>query len=192
MSGLTVIGLAGHAGSGKDTVADYLVEHHNFKRVAFADALKQLAVKINPLVPVEGVELNGQEVEILPMAWLVEAVGWDEAKGQAGVREALQDIGQAVREVIGSHAWTSIVEDIIEDDEGRTRFVISDVRYPNEADVVRQYRNSELWHVKRPGHGPINGHESELIEFSVDLTIDNSGSIEDLHREIDRQIGAML
>ena len=36
-----IIGLGFKARSGKDTVADYLIENYGFKRLAFADALKE-------------------------------------------------------------------------------------------------------------------------------------------------------
>ena len=39
-----IIGIVGFIGSGKDTVADYLVNFHRFKRESFANSLKD-AVK---------------------------------------------------------------------------------------------------------------------------------------------------
>jgi dephospho-CoA kinase len=40
--------LIGKAGSGKDTVADYLGQRYGFKRYAFADKLKQIALELFP------------------------------------------------------------------------------------------------------------------------------------------------
>jgi hypothetical protein len=37
-----IIGMTGKAGSGKDTVADILVHHHGFAKVAFADPIKRI------------------------------------------------------------------------------------------------------------------------------------------------------
>ena len=37
-----IVGLCGVAGSGKDTVADFLVKSHSFTKVAFADPLKRI------------------------------------------------------------------------------------------------------------------------------------------------------
>jgi hypothetical protein len=39
---MNVVGLCGVAGSGKDTVADFLVKNHGFVKVAFADPLKRI------------------------------------------------------------------------------------------------------------------------------------------------------
>ena len=35
-----IIGICGLIGSGKDTIADFLVKEHNFKKLSFADKLK--------------------------------------------------------------------------------------------------------------------------------------------------------
>lgn len=41
-----IIGVAGNAGSGKDTVADHLVRHHGFVKVALADPLKRICREV--------------------------------------------------------------------------------------------------------------------------------------------------
>lgn len=40
-----IVGLSGQAGSGKDTVADFLVEHHGFVKIALADPIKRAAME---------------------------------------------------------------------------------------------------------------------------------------------------
>jgi hypothetical protein len=41
-----IIGISGKAGSGKDTVAEYLVEHHGFVRMALADEMKRFCKRV--------------------------------------------------------------------------------------------------------------------------------------------------
>ena len=41
-----IIGICGHAGSGKDTAADFLVEHHGFVKLALADEMKRFCRKV--------------------------------------------------------------------------------------------------------------------------------------------------
>ena len=45
-SEIKVIGITGQANSGKDTVASYFVNNHNFVQVALADPLKRLGSKV--------------------------------------------------------------------------------------------------------------------------------------------------
>ena len=42
-----ILGMKGQAGSGKDTVANYLVKKHGFTRIAFADPLKEICAIIS-------------------------------------------------------------------------------------------------------------------------------------------------
>jgi len=41
-----IIGISGNLGSGKDTVADYLIDHHAYVRIALADPLKRLGSSV--------------------------------------------------------------------------------------------------------------------------------------------------
>jgi ABC-type glutathione transport system ATPase component len=41
-----IIGIVGFIGSGKDTVADYLVNFHRFKRESFANSLKDAVSQV--------------------------------------------------------------------------------------------------------------------------------------------------
>ena len=40
---MVLLGIMGKKGSGKDTVSDYLVSHYGYKKMAFADPIKQMA-----------------------------------------------------------------------------------------------------------------------------------------------------
>lgn len=46
MHKLSVVGVSGQAGAGKDTVANYIVEKYGFVRVALADPLKRLGFRV--------------------------------------------------------------------------------------------------------------------------------------------------
>lgn len=46
MSKLNIVGIAGQAGSGKDEIANHLVNHHGFKKVALADPIKRFALNV--------------------------------------------------------------------------------------------------------------------------------------------------
>ena len=50
---MEIIGLSGFARSGKDEAAKVLVEEFGFKRVGFADKLREVLYALNPLVEVK-------------------------------------------------------------------------------------------------------------------------------------------
>ena len=69
-----IIGLTGYARSGKDTVASILVEDYGFTRVAFADPIRDLLLKINPILE------NGYR-----LGEHVKEFGWELAKARTEV-----------------------------------------------------------------------------------------------------------
>jgi hypothetical protein len=52
-----IIGLSGYARSGKDTVAELLVLNYGFKRMAFADGIRESLIALNPILH-DGHRLN--------------------------------------------------------------------------------------------------------------------------------------
>lgn len=174
-----IYGLVGYAGTGKDTVGRLMVENHNFKRVAFADKLKELALAVNPDIH------NG--IEGIPLKSWVDWGGWDKAKQDELVRGFLQKLGVAVREVLGKNTWINAAIDTM----GTTdlNIVITDVRFINEANMIREHFKDEpvrMIRIWRPEHGPLNGHvsETELDLIRCDHNLVNDGTIEDLERKV--------
>ena len=70
-----IIGLSGYARSGKDTVANLLVLNYSIKRLAFADAIKDAVLLLNPILD------NGRRVSDV-----VNDYGWEVAKANIEVR----------------------------------------------------------------------------------------------------------
>lgn len=169
------IGLLGYAGSGKDTVAEYLVRH-GFARIAFADPVRDVLLSINPLVTTDGLRLRD----------VVETYGFDTAKRQfPEVRELLQGLGAGVRDELGESTWVDHVTRRLDALSDRP-VVVTDVRYPNEGRAL-QRRGFFLVEVQRPGVGPANAHPSEVdipVELA-DATLLNNGSIAELYEAVD-------
>lgn len=178
-SGPLLIGVGGYARSGKDTTAAGLVERHGYRRLAFADKLKQVAYDLDPIIDIDGSRL----------ALTVDTQGWEAAKARPEVRRLLQALGESGRKRIGPDVWVDAV--MAEVDASPTvPTVISDVRYPNELAAIRR-RGGMYVRVTRPGVGPANGHESEtaIADIAPDAAITNDGSIEDLQDAITNLIG---
>jgi hypothetical protein len=175
-----VVGLVGYAGSGKDAAAKALVED-GWVRVAFADAVREAALAINP-----SISSVGPVVPRMPLRDLVEIAGWESAKSNPEVRQLLQRLGtEAGRNIHGPDCWVNIARRKIEATDANV--VITDVRFPNEVEMVRQM-GGKLIAIARPGVGPVNDHVSDsglaMLRSQCDQHIDNGGALEFLHASI--------
>ena len=175
-----IIGLSGYAQSGKDTVAKILIENYGYERVAFADAIKDLLIKMNPILE-DGYRLNEH----------VQEFGWELAKARPEVRRLLQDLGLGARVIIDDHIWVvAALQKMYDVDKN---YVITDVRFENEAVMVKQIFG-EVWRIEREGVGPINSHvsESQLSNWDFDRIINNNGTLEDLAIEVKTHMDTIL
>lgn len=165
-----IIGLSGYAQSGKDTVAKYLVENHGFERVAFADPIRNLLWEMNPIVK-DGFNLQG----------VVNAYGWEAAKTTfPEVRRLLQELGKGARDVIDTDIWvTAALRQMGDIDQN---YVVTDVRFKNEAVTLKLMEDTYIWRVERTGVEAVNGHISEhdLDNWEFDAYIHNNSTVEDL------------
>jgi hypothetical protein len=162
-----IIGLSGYARSGKDTVANILVERYGYKRVAFADPIRDLLYDVDPFVD-RNISLKS----------LVDEYGWDVAKSYPEVRRLMQDLGLSARRLFGESFW---LHQATKSFATSDKVVVADVRFVNEADTLRQ-NGGQVWRVERPGTEAVNEHISEhaLANYNFDNVITNSSSLEDL------------
>jgi hypothetical protein len=185
-----IIGLGGHARSGKDTVAAYLIERYGFVRYAFADALRYAALALDPIVDfswdIDAITWARTNVRL---SEVVAAEGWETAKERPEVRRTLQRYGVAIRE-LQPDFWINAALSKVADE---TRpVVVTDVRFPNEVDAIRD-RGGLFARVTRPG-ATGNGHISEhaIDHIPADINLDNSGSLLDLAAVVDRALTGRL
>ncbi|CAB4137759.1 hypothetical protein UFOVP325_85 [uncultured Caudovirales phage] len=173
-----IIGLSGYARSGKDTVANYLIENHGFTRLAFADPMREALYALNPSLGLSRLSL--QEV--------IDEYSWDGYKDTLfgeEIRGLLQRMGTEVgRDMFGEHFWVDYLLNKALEVSGNV--VISDVRFLNEANAIHQ-ANGQVWRVNRPGIEAANSHASELQMDSFnnfDVVITNDTTIEELFLEL--------
>ena len=160
-----VIGVTGKARSGKDTLSEHLYTRLGFdcNRAAFADPVKDMLRAIG----IDNIE--GYKEEVHPLLGVTS-------------RKMMQTLGtEWGREAIGEDTWINLTK---EKGKGKKFLVISDVRFENEANFVRE--NGILLHVT--GRGGIKGfHKSESgVKFQLgDFRIDNGYDIEYLFSQAD-------
>lgn len=179
-----IVGLMGKKRSGKDTFAARLVEYHGFTRLAFADALKNALIDTDPMLDTIG-------FSSLRLSELVEIAGWERAKESPEVRRLLQNFGVAVRNHVGESSWVRAVHRQAVQIAGPV--VVTDVRFPNEADWVLGQQGS-LVRILRAGQVHDDDHESETAvdDYEASITIRaESGDVGRLHREASFLAGAL-
>lgn len=180
-----IIGLVGRKRVGKDTVAARLVERHGFVRMAFADNLRRALLALDPIIDAEAIG-EYEPMTFTRLSELVKVQGWECAKATPEVRRLLQHYGVAIRE-IQPDFWVApvIFAAVLEE----RPVVITDVRFPNEADAVEKH-GGRLIRIVRPGLDESDTHVSEtaLAGRATWLTLTNDGTVEDLHAVVDKAL----
>jgi hypothetical protein len=173
-----LVGITGKAGSGKDTVGDYLVKSHGFKKIALADPIKRLVKDVFVLDDHTVYDRDAREQPLL---------NWP----QWTVRKLLQYIGtEMFRNNIDDAVWVKSLWYRIQGDR-ESNYVCTDVRFPNEHQFFRDNaKKGEFICLKiiRPGcNGNVGlvGHVSEAYDLPGDHEIVNDGSYQDLYNKVD-------
>lgn len=167
---MKVIGITGYAQNGKDSLGS-MFEDIGFTKLAFADALRECVRTLDPVVEDRNI--------LWRYSSLVDAVGYEEAKRNPEVRRLLQVMGTEVaRNILGEQTWVNAL-DKRWTDLGMPNLVITDVRFPNEAEWVKA--RGTLVKVERPGFvsGISREHPSEAN--IANLPVDTVLSAFDMH-----------
>ena len=175
MENIKVILLAGYAQSGKDTVADYLVENYGYTKMKFAAPLYDMLATMYS-------HLNMSMAELEKM----KCTGPYLPGSNVGVRTMLQTLGtEWGREYVSLGIWPNILLQKIKLLDPINKFVISDCRYLNELHIVQNDDkvDCKLWFIERKHSQPQlqHGSEQELEAIAMRAncrTIKNNGSLE--------------
>ena len=142
---MTVIGLVGFIGSGKNAIADILIEKYNFQKESFANGVKD-AVSI--IFGWDRKMLEGDTQE--SRSWREAKDEWWSNKLQRDIspRYALQLMGtEGGRNTFGEDLW---VNAMFRRMDPTKNYVISDVRFPNEINALKD-TGAKIIRVQRGG-----------------------------------------
>ena len=205
----SIIAICGFMGSGKDTIADYLVNFHGYKRESFANSLKD-AVSV----------VFGWDRELLE-GRTKQSREWRETKDEWWSKRLKQDITprwvlqywgtEVIRRGFHDDMWVASLEYRLL--QSKDDIVITDCRFPNEikalkdigAKVLRVKRGSEPeWFdaAKSMNRGPsrnmswaiskhkieelgIHASETAWVGSKFDHIITNDSTIEDLYEQVE-------
>jgi hypothetical protein len=169
MSQPPIIGIAGRARSGKDTVANFIIAAIGGYRYSFADPIRAM------LAPL-GVDMNDpfwQERKEEP----IPALG-------VSPRRMMQTLGtEWGRQLIHPDLWIIMAHQrLLSSGPG---MVVPDVRFENEAAWVRKH-GGRIIHVIRPDAKVVEAHASEdgIEMLDSDVQLLNSGTLEELQLSV--------
>jgi hypothetical protein len=207
-----IIGVCGFIGSGKDTVADYLVNLHHFRRESFANTLKDAVAAVFgwDRTMLEGRTKQARE-------WREQQDNW--WTNRLGIvitpRWVLQNWGTEVcRNGFHDDIWIASLENKLRNSTDDV--VISDCRFPNEIQaikntggiVVRVVRGAEPeWYdaAVSQNRGPngnstwalsgrrleqlgVHASETSWVGTQFDVVLDNNGTLDDLYQQVKRLV----
>jgi hypothetical protein len=203
-----IIGVCGLIGAGKDTIADYLVNIHQFRRESFANTLKDAVSAVfgwdRELL--EGRTRQSREWREQRDEWWSNRLGMDITP-----RWVLQYWGtEVVRKSFHDDTWIASLENKLR--KTTDDVVISDCRFPNEIAAIRRaggmvirvhrgpdpewYPFAELvnrgpernieWSWAKTQLEKFNIHASETawIGTQFDAVLDNNGTMDHLYQQV--------
>lgn len=162
-----LIGISGKMRSGKDTVANYIIEKYGFEHLKFSKGINEIYNKFN----------------------------YVDDKGIKN-RQALQDIGQGIRRALGENVWVNytlshynrgkdtVISDVRQDNEFiALRELGAVIILVTTSPSVQRERLLQLG--ESPDEDRMN-HETEHIpESMADVVVVNDSSLEELYTKID-------
>jgi len=209
----SIIAICGFIGSGKDTIADYLVNFHGYKRESFANSLKDA---VSVVFGWDREMLEGRTKQ--SREWRETKDEWWSARLERDItpRYVLQYWGtEVVRRGFHDDMWVASLEHRLQ--FSKDDIVITDCRFPNEikalknigAKVIRVKRGPEPdwyqsalnynagkrrigWALGKDVLEKANVHASEYswVGSKFDTVFDNNGTVEDLYSQIELFLSA--
>ena len=199
-----IIGFCGFIGSGKDTVADYLVNFHEFRRESFANTLKDAVSAIFgwDRTMVEGRTKEAREWREQVDPWWAQRL----AMPTLTPRWVLQYWGTEVcRKTFHDDIWIASLENKLR--TSKDNIVVSDVRFPNEIKAIKNLGGKIIWvkrgelpswydtavsantgsnlHINEMKMNQIHASEWAWVGTSFDHEVTNDGTIDDLYKKIE-------
>lgn len=177
-----IVGITGRKFNGKDTLGNYLVNNFSYKKLSYADPIKDIS---RILFGFNDEQLYGNLKETIDDNWnttprnIMQFLGTEIFRKQ--MHQVIPDIGEDF--------WIKCLEvkmtNILKENPNQ-KFVICDVRFPNELESIKKLGGIVI-RVKRELSTNNDLHESEkyIDTLDVDFEMINNTTIEQLYKNFE-------
>ena len=203
-----IVSVSGLIGSGKDTIASYLINFHHFKKMSFASTLKDAAAAVFSWdrEMLEGSTASSREWREQRDDWWSNRLGMEITP-----RFVLQNWGtEVMRNHFHPEIWIASLENKLRD--CKDNVVITDARFYNELDAIKRAGGVTMrvkrgldpewfeaatnankgpkhigWALGRDKLHKLKIHPSEYssVGYGYDHIIQNAGTIDELYNEVE-------
>lgn len=178
-----LIGITGRKFNGKDTLGTHLISTYDYKRLAFADPLKEGCKQIFDF---NDEQLYGSLKETEDDFWHVTPRKVLQYVGTDLFREQLENIMPH----LGKNIWVEATKRKILNEWQKNKhqkIVITDVRFPNEVEMIYDLGGIMIRVERDIVNDDIDVHASEIQISNLEVTyrLKNNGTIKELYNKLD-------
>lgn len=183
---MVLIGIVGIKRSGKDTMADYIINNTDkqFIKYSFADPIKELC---RMLFGFNQEQLYGDQKEEVDENWGVTPRKVFQVIGTDLFRDTLPEKCKELS-YLKNTFWIKQFEIWYEKNREKN-IIISDIRFQNELDVIKKMGGIIIYVIKKSS--VTDSHISEQMKVNTDdcdIVIGNDGTLEEYYKKIDNLI----
>ncbi len=179
-----IIGITGRKFNGKDTLGNYLVNNFSYKKLSYADPIKDIT---RILFGFNEEQLYGSLKETIDDNWNTTPRNIMQFLGTEIFRKQMDQVIPN----IGEDFWIKCLEvkmtNLLKENPNQ-KFVICDVRFPNEVESIKKLGGTVI-RVKRELSTNNDLHESEkyIESLDVDFEMINNTTIEQLYKNFENK-----
>lgn len=160
-----IIGLVGRSRSGKDTIADYLINKNPlYKKVRLAEPIKEAVCCLYGFTPEQ---VESQDKENIDTRWGITP------------RQAMVHITQSLRDFMGKDFFSKRVLDNLPN----YPIIIPDVRYAEDIERIRSL-GGIIIKIERP-YSTKHTFEDSIDNLEGDYCIKNDGNLQHFYKQIE-------
>jgi hypothetical protein len=205
---MNIVSMSGLIGSGKDTVAEYLINEHGYEKESFANSLKDAVAAVFgwDRAMLEGATIESRVIRERVDPWWANKLNMPHLTP----RWVLQYWGTEVcRQGFDDQIWVASLEKRLLDHGHGKNIVISDARFVNEINMLKNIGATTVcvsrgdlpkwWDIASQAHNSkhamdymltsgIHRSEWDWVGCDFDVVINNNKTLDDLYDIVDMAV----